>query len=76
MALAAQKFVADIAQDAAHYCNIRTATASSATTSSGTATTSKGGKGKGEKRIVLTMEDLGAALQEKGITVHKPDYYM
>ncbi|KAI7869931.1 transcription initiation factor TFIID 23-30kDa subunit-domain-containing protein [Spinellus fusiger] len=60
LALAAQKFVADIATDAFQYCKVR---------QSGNRRTGK------ERKTVLTMEDLSAALTEYGVNIKKPDYY-
>ncbi|ORY79917.1 transcription initiation factor TFIID 23-30kDa subunit-domain-containing protein [Protomyces lactucae-debilis] len=57
LALAAQKFVSDIAQDAYQHSKIR---------SSGTT----GDRG----RAVLTMDDLGAAVQEYGINIKRQDF--
>ncbi|KAF9285934.1 Transcription initiation factor TFIID subunit 10 [Mortierella alpina] len=62
LALAAQKFVSDIATDAFQYCKVRQQS-------------QKRAPGK-EKKTVLTMEDLSDALGEYGINVKKPDYFM
>ncbi|KAI9485779.1 MAG: transcription initiation factor IID TAF10 subunit [Benjaminiella poitrasii] len=60
LALATQKFVSDIATDAFQFCKVR---------QSGI---KKSGK---ERKNVLTMEDLSAALNEYGINIKKPEYY-
>ncbi|KAJ1533364.1 Transcription initiation factor TFIID subunit 10, partial [Cladochytrium tenue] len=64
LALAAQKFVSDIAADALHYCKVRQQ-----------ATQSKDKK-TGAKKNVLTMEDLSGALAEYGVNVKRPEYYI
>ncbi|KAK5809772.1 transcription initiation factor TFIID 23-30kDa subunit-domain-containing protein, partial [Linnemannia elongata] len=68
LALAAQKFVSDIATDAFQYCKVRQQSQK------------RPAPGKVnsplEKKTVLTMEDLSDALGEYGINVKKPDYFM
>ncbi|KAG2185585.1 hypothetical protein INT44_002378 [Umbelopsis vinacea] len=61
LALAAQKFITDIATDAFQFCKIRQQ-----------GNRSKQGK---DRKTVLTMEDLSAALAEYGVNIKKPDYY-
>ncbi|KAI9159206.1 hypothetical protein H9P43_008543 [Blastocladiella emersonii ATCC 22665] len=63
LALAAQKFIADVATDAMHFCKLRQQT------------NPGGGPRKGAKKHVLSMDDLSAALGEYGVTVKKPEYY-
>ncbi|CAG4985953.1 unnamed protein product [Parnassius apollo] len=68
IALASQKFLSDIANDALQHCKMRT--------SSQMAQSSKNQKGPKEKKYVMTMEDLVPALQEYGITAKKPHYFV
>lgn len=63
VSLAAQKFVSDVANDALQHCKMRNA---------GQAV--KNNKNK-DRKYVMTMEDLGQALNTQGITVKKPPYY-
>ncbi|KAJ3074439.1 Transcription initiation factor TFIID subunit 10 [Podochytrium sp. JEL0797] len=63
LALATQKFLADITQDAFHYAKIRQQALS------------KEKKGV-VKKTVLTMEDLSGALGEHGINIKKPEYFL
>jgi hypothetical protein len=59
--LAAQKFVADIANDALIHLKLR---------QQGSAKKSK------DNEVVLTVEDLSKALEEYGIYLKKPPYYV
>lgn len=68
IALASQKFLSDLANDALQHCKMRT---SSQVTSS-----SKNQKGPKEKKYIMTMDDLVPALQEYGIIARKPHYYV
>uniref|UniRef100_A0A2A4J0N3 Transcription initiation factor TFIID subunit 10 n=1 Tax=Heliothis virescens TaxID=7102 RepID=A0A2A4J0N3_HELVI len=68
IALASQKFLSDIANDALQHCKMRT--------SSQITQTSKNQKGPKEKKYVMTMEDLAPALQEYGIVARKPHYFV
>jgi len=64
VALAAQKFLADIGNDAVTHCKLRQQNAP--------------GKSKGapkETRNVLTADDLEKALREYGVSLKKPPYY-
>ncbi|CAG9789706.1 unnamed protein product [Diatraea saccharalis] len=68
IALASQKFLSDIANDALQHCKMRT--------SSQVTQNSKNQKGPKEKKYVMTMDDLVPALQEYGITARKPHYFV
>lgn len=65
VALAAQKFVSDVAVDAMNHCRQRQAGSQ----------TAKKGAGK-DKRHVLCNVDLQAALKEHGVNTNKPPYYI
>ncbi|CAK1554385.1 unnamed protein product [Leptosia nina] len=67
IALASQKFLSDIANDALQHCKMRT---------SSQIVQSKNQKGPKEKKYVMTMEDLVPALQEYGIIAKKPHYFV
>ncbi|KAI6149807.1 transcription initiation factor TFIID 23-30kDa subunit-domain-containing protein [Pisolithus tinctorius] len=72
LALAAQKFVSDIAADAYQHARIRTNAAGGRTRVNPTGS----GAAKDKTRTTLTMDDLGAALAEYGINAKKPDFYL
>lgn len=68
LALAAQKFISDIATDAYQYSRIR----SSGAQAGGSGTSSSR---RGSGKIVFTMEDLRGALSEMGTELRKPEFY-
>jgi transcription initiation factor TFIID subunit 10 len=63
LSLAAQKFIADISQDAFQYSKLR----------------QQGMNAKerkvASKKTVLTMDDLSLALRDYGVNIRKPDFY-
>ncbi|GJP45132.1 hypothetical protein CLOM_g4545 [Closterium sp. NIES-68] len=66
VSVAAHKFIGEVASDALQFCKIRQA-------GSGKEMKARGPK---EKKLVLTTEDLAAALKEYGVNVRKPDYFV
>lgn len=71
LALATQKFVADIVNDAYQFAKIRAQSA----TASGGAGRGRAGPGSMSGRTVLTMESLSGVLGDYGINASKPDFY-
>ncbi|CAH9096861.1 unnamed protein product [Cuscuta europaea] len=65
VAVATQKFIADVATDALQQCKARTA---------GTVK-DKRDKQQKDKRLILTMDDLSKALREYGVNVKHQEYY-
>ncbi|XP_065338994.1 transcription initiation factor TFIID subunit 10-like [Cloeon dipterum] len=65
VSLAAQKFISDIGNDALQHCKARSS-----------ALPNKSSKTSKDKKYTLTMEDLAPALNEYGITVKKPPYFV
>ncbi|KAJ3091623.1 Transcription initiation factor TFIID subunit 10 [Quaeritorhiza haematococci] len=66
LGLAAQKFISDLATDAFQYCKIRAQNS-----------TTKDRKGQmKDKRAVLTMDDLAAALGDHGVNIKRPEYFL
>ncbi|XP_010526262.1 PREDICTED: transcription initiation factor TFIID subunit 10 [Tarenaya hassleriana] len=63
VAVATQKFVADVANDALQHCKARQATVV------------KDKKQQKDKRLILTMDDLSKALQEYGVNVKTQEYF-
>ncbi|KAI5556066.1 hypothetical protein POPTR_018G013300v4 [Populus trichocarpa] len=65
VAVATQKFVADVATDALQQCKARPAPV----------VKDKRDKQQKEKRLILTMEDLSKALSEYGVNVKHQEYF-
>ncbi|KAI4373113.1 hypothetical protein MLD38_011274 [Melastoma candidum] len=65
VAVATQKFVADIASDALQHCKARQSTV----------VKDKRDKQQKDKCLILTMEDLSKALREYGVNVKHQEYF-
>ncbi|KAG8381964.1 hypothetical protein BUALT_Bualt05G0027500 [Buddleja alternifolia] len=65
VAVATQKFIADVATDALHQCKARQSSIIK----------DKRDKQQKDKRLILTMEDLSKALGEYGVNVKHQEYY-
>ncbi|XP_008445294.1 transcription initiation factor TFIID subunit 10 isoform X2 [Cucumis melo] len=65
VAVATQKFVADVASDALQHCKARQAAV----------VKDKRDKQQKDKRLILTMEDLSKALREGIVNVHAFSFY-
>ncbi|KAI4328587.1 hypothetical protein L6164_020927 [Bauhinia variegata] len=65
VAVATQKFVAEVASDSLQHCKARQATIPK----------DKRDKQQKEKRLTLTMEDLSKALHEYGVNVKHQEYF-
>ncbi|KAA0064867.1 uncharacterized protein E6C27_scaffold82G001800 [Cucumis melo var. makuwa] len=65
VAVATQKFVADVASDALQHCKARQAAV----------VKDKRDKQQKDKRLILTMEDLSKALREYGVNVKHQEYF-
>ncbi|XP_026463771.1 transcription initiation factor TFIID subunit 10-like [Ctenocephalides felis] len=70
ISLAAQKFISDVANDALQHCKTRSINTPA------NVSNSKNPKLNKDKKYTLTMEDLAPALQDYGISVKKPHYYV
>eukprot|EP00245_Coleochaete_scutata_P005700 TRINITY_DN19453_c0_g1_i1.p1 TRINITY_DN19453_c0_g1~~TRINITY_DN19453_c0_g1_i1.p1 ORF type:complete len:134 (-),score=34.64 TRINITY_DN19453_c0_g1_i1:671-1072(-) len=68
VSVAAQKFIDEIAKDALHYAKIRHTAASKERKDK------QQSSGK-ERRLVLTTEDLAAALKEYGVNIKRQEYF-
>ncbi|KAF3925855.1 hypothetical protein ABW20_dc0103701 [Dactylellina cionopaga] len=89
LALATQKFIADIAADAYQYARIRTSSSNANAFTAGSAIPGVAGGGMGGGgvgggyatsgrrggRMVLTMDDLGGAVAEYGVNTKRPEFY-
>ncbi|GAA5899421.1 hypothetical protein JCM5296_002289 [Sporobolomyces johnsonii] len=85
LALAAQRFISSISQDAHGHAMSRAnagtggrggAQGQAGGAGAGGASGQGGGKAKGRQRTVLTMEDLSAALQQYGVNGSRAAYYL
>ncbi|XP_044463303.1 transcription initiation factor TFIID subunit 10-like [Mangifera indica] len=65
VAVATQKFVSEVANDALQQCKARQAAF----------VMDKREKQQKDKRLILTMEDLSKALQEHGVNVKQQEYF-
>ncbi|EYU22038.1 hypothetical protein ABFS82_01G039000 [Erythranthe guttata] len=65
VAVATQKFIADVATDALQQCKARQSTIIK----------DKRDKQQKDKRLILTMEDLSKALSEYGVNVKHQEYF-
>ncbi|KAJ4831374.1 Transcription initiation factor TFIID subunit 10 [Turnera subulata] len=65
VAVATQKFVAEVASDALQQCKAR----------QGAVVKDKRDKQQKDKRLILTMEDLSKALREYGVNVKHQEYF-
>ncbi|KAI6686404.1 hypothetical protein NL676_032317 [Syzygium grande] len=65
VAVATQKFIADIASDALQHCKARQASI----------VKDKRDKQQKDKRLILTMDDLSKALREYGVNVKHQEYF-
>ncbi len=70
MGLAAQKFVSDIASDAFAYAKLKQQGQTAKERKTAAAAS------KVDKKMVLTMEDLSAALSDQGVNLKRPDFYV
>ncbi|XP_055371211.1 transcription initiation factor TFIID subunit 10-like [Condylostylus longicornis] len=72
ISIAAQKFISDVANDALQHCKTRTNNASNTPGHNA----NKNQKPSKDRKYTLAMEDLTPALNDYGITVRKPHYFV
>ncbi|KAH8412950.1 hypothetical protein KR009_007056 [Drosophila setifemur] len=72
VAVSAQKFISDIANDALQHCKTRTTNIQHSSGHS----SSKDKKNPKDRKYTLAMEDLVPALGDHGITMRKPQYFV
>ncbi|KAL6501881.1 Transcription initiation factor TFIID subunit 10 [Orobanche gracilis] len=65
VAVATQKFIADVATDALQHCKARQSAIPK----------DKRDRQQKDKRLILTMEDLSKALREYGVNVKHQEYF-
>ncbi|MBA0564808.1 hypothetical protein Gohar_022891, partial [Gossypium harknessii] len=65
VAVATQKFVAEVANDALQHCKARQAAV----------VKDKREKQQKDKRLILTMDDLSKSLREYGVNVKQQEYF-
>merc|ERR1719461_439744 len=67
VSLATQKFVSDVANDALQHCKMR---------GSGPQGPGNHSKKNKDRKLVMTVDDLSQALQDQGISIKKPPYFL
>ncbi|KAH8293135.1 hypothetical protein KR044_006144 [Drosophila immigrans] len=72
ISVSAQKFIADIANDALQHCKTRTTNIQHSSGHS----SNKDKKNPKDRKYTLAMEDLVPALADHGITMRKPQYFV
>ncbi|KAH8391984.1 hypothetical protein KR215_011642 [Drosophila sulfurigaster] len=72
ISVSAQKFIADITNDALQHCKTRTTNIQHSSGHS----SSKDKKNPKDRKYTLAMEDLVPALADHGITMRKPQYFV
>jgi len=76
VSLATQKFISDIANDALQHCKMRGGSGATGPASTSGGAGAKGGKNSKDRKYVMTTDDLANAMDDQGITVTKPPYFI